>query len=552
MLNICFKNISKLIYILIFITYSNSVFSQLSNEIKKQIKVISCNIFNGGNKEGFNDLNNALKVIQNNDPDIIALQKVDSGSTDSQSRNMIEELGKLTHMSLINSENGVVVLTKFQILESLNHRLPCINESEQRFALELILRRNEKDTIRFVCAYSSHNSKSLSVSQARFINNLFNDNIPTILAGDFTVDRQSKEMDVLNEKWTESVGSDLKATLPACSQSSVDYVLFKPKYRWNSTDSSVVNDVKYSDHSQVIATFELKDNERIDWKTKEIARGVKWYSFLGYIDMFMSYQSINVIEVDLNKTEKKLRLAQSYENPSGITVDSMAISFNAIAAINGTYTDNEKANGTEKHISYYKSNDIEYEDISFPYDHPLSWKNDGCFYITKNEKAGIIRGEKELYENLDAPHIISGSPILIENNIPVGKYFVPYKISKLMSSSDCVSLLDYENPYRHQGVRHPRTAIGLKDENTVLLVTVDGRDKQAEGMSASELTTLLYDCLGCKDALNLDGGGSTTMWIKGETENGVVNYPSGGNGIKEKTLSHNVLRKLTNAIVIVP
>ncbi len=71
--------------------------------------------------------------------------------------------------------------------------------------------------------------------------------------------------------------------------------------------------------------------------------------------------------------------------------------------------------------------------------------------------------------------------------------------------------------------KHPRTAIGItRDRKTVYLVTVDGRQPRISvGASLDELAAYMVK-LGCWEALNLDGGGSTTM-IVGEK---VVNRPS--------------------------
>jgi hypothetical protein len=72
--------------------------------------------------------------------------------------------------------------------------------------------------------------------------------------------------------------------------------------------------------------------------------------------------------------------------------------------------------------------------------------------------------------------------------------------------------------------RHPRTAVGVRADGTLLFVTVDGRrPDESVGMSLRELTDLMLE-LGCVSANNLDGGGSTTMVIDGR----VVNRPSGG------------------------
>lgn len=71
--------------------------------------------------------------------------------------------------------------------------------------------------------------------------------------------------------------------------------------------------------------------------------------------------------------------------------------------------------------------------------------------------------------------------------------------------------------------RHPRTAAGVRADGTLIFVTVDGRQPETSvGMSIPELTDLMLE-LGCVSAMNLDGGGSTTMVINGQ----VVNRPSG-------------------------
>jgi exopolysaccharide biosynthesis protein len=70
--------------------------------------------------------------------------------------------------------------------------------------------------------------------------------------------------------------------------------------------------------------------------------------------------------------------------------------------------------------------------------------------------------------------------------------------------------------------RHPRTAIGWRKDGTLILVTVDGRQPQRSvGMTIEELAGLMLE-LGCVEALNMDGGGSTTMVVKDR----VVNSPS--------------------------
>jgi hypothetical protein len=77
--------------------------------------------------------------------------------------------------------------------------------------------------------------------------------------------------------------------------------------------------------------------------------------------------------------------------------------------------------------------------------------------------------------------------------------------------------------------RHPRTAAAVRADGTILLVTVDGRQPTwSVGMTLTELTDLLL-ALGAEGAINLDGGGSTTMVVAGE----VVNRFSDASGERE-------------------
>jgi hypothetical protein len=82
--------------------------------------------------------------------------------------------------------------------------------------------------------------------------------------------------------------------------------------------------------------------------------------------------------------------------------------------------------------------------------------------------------------------------------------------------------------------RHPRTLAGVRADGRLLLVTVDGRRRGwSTGMTLPEAARLMLS-LGARDALNLGGGGSTTMTIRGE----VVNRPSDRTG--ERRVSNGV------------
>ena len=86
--------------------------------------------------------------------------------------------------------------------------------------------------------------------------------------------------------------------------------------------------------------------------------------------------------------------------------------------------------------------------------------------------------------------------------------------------------------------RNPRTGVGVTADHMILLVTVDGRSSNSVGMSLYTFGTYMHT-LGAEWAMNLDGGGSSTMWVRGL---GVVNDPSDSSGE----------RPVTNALLVLP
>jgi len=120
---------------------------------------------------------------------------------------------------------------------------------------------------------------------------------------------------------------------------------------------------------------------------------------------------------------------------------------------------------------------------------------------------------------------LSGGPVLVQG----GK---PQKIRAAVDDAyEFSSMLE----------RHPRSAVGW-NRQWYFLVVVDGRQRDvSEGMTLPELAEYLVK-LGCEEALNLDGGGSATLWYEGE----VRNNPCDG---YERTIANSlvVVRKVLKA-----
>lgn len=109
-------------------------------------------------------------------------------------------------------------------------------------------------------------------------------------------------------------------------------------------------------------------------------------------------------------------------------------------------------------------------------------------------------------------HIISGGPYLVKNN----EIYVDMTAQKLSAI----------------GGRNPRTAIGYTKDNHLIMMTADGREGSSIGLTLIELANLMKE-FGCVNAMNLDGGGSTVMYVNGS----VVNRPQMQGGIP---LSHTL------------
>jgi hypothetical protein len=117
---------------------------------------------------------------------------------------------------------------------------------------------------------------------------------------------------------------------------------------------------------------------------------------------------------------------------------------------------------------------------------------------------------------------------LLENRVSVPGYRIQFAVGggpRLVSGGK-VKITSAAEQFRSditQG-RAPRTALGITADGAVLLVTVNGRQPGVSvGMTLDELAHLMIE-LGAIEAMNLDGGGSTTMVVRDK----VVNIPSDG------------------------
>jgi hypothetical protein len=238
---------------------------------------------------------------------------------------------------------------------------------------------------------------------------------------------------------------------------------------------------------------------------------IHWYS-LHTDDLNGAPAFINVLDIDLKRYEGDIVLA--WYRDTLIRTSDIAREHNAIAALNGSFFDMRVGGSV---LFLQESGEV----IAETHDR-IAFINEGAYAKDTSGTVMILKRPES-----DWTHSPAHADIMVSG--------------PLMIYDHAVCELD---SVRFNITRHPRTAIGITEDRRFLLVTVDGRHAEAAGMSMWELQALMLE-LGCKDALNFDGGGSTTMYIRGMTETGVVNCPS-----DNRKFDNEGERRVANAIVV--
>ncbi|GAB6179367.1 hypothetical protein JCM14036_06860 [Desulfotomaculum defluvii] len=132
--------------------------------------------------------------------------------------------------------------------------------------------------------------------------------------------------------------------------------------------------------------------------------------------------------------------------------------------------------------------------------------------VVAGTKVKVITEMPVDWKNLT--HVLAAGPLLVESGLPVEQAVNEGLWGTLLKPA-------------------PRTALGVNAQGKVLLVVVDGRQESSAGLTLEELAYLMVD-LGAVQAVGLDGGGSSEMWVKGK----IVNSPSDK---KERPLANGLM-----------
>jgi exopolysaccharide biosynthesis protein len=292
--------------------------------------------------------------------------------------------------------------------------------------------------------------------------------------------------------------------------------------------------------SPVFAQVDSVAISSAQWQITKLAKGVSWLRYhFKRNELFSANQHLSVVKIAENSTDAKLALGYS---DSLEYTSTICRRYGAIAGINGSFfrmkgpdpdhqpVGKASTNVIKKHIGnrsvvYLRVADSVITENTFARDSVRRRHQQGIIALASGKLSIRSTAATNLYWEriIAAEDILACGPVMLLNSI-----------------AQPIPNDDFCND------RHPRTAVGKMADGTILLVTVDGRTAQSAGMSITELMKVMR-WLGCEDAINLDGGGSTTMYVNEQPHRGVVNHPS-----DNKRFDADGERPVANVLMILP
>jgi len=233
-----------------------------------RVTVLTYNIYHGEDANGNSNLDAVAGIINSLEPDLVALQEVDNGTTRAKGLDLTAELSKRTGMKGVfgramdyaGGEYGEAILSRYPILDTKNNPLPHTPEAEPRAALEAHIQLPAGRKVVFVGTHLDHlQDQKNRMMQASRIRELYADyDLPVILAGDLNAVPDSDPIGLLIQEWSYAGRGDPKPTAPSLApKRKIDYIMFRPKDRWRVVKIRVIDEKVASDHCPVFAVLEL-------------------------------------------------------------------------------------------------------------------------------------------------------------------------------------------------------------------------------------------------------------------------------------------------------
>lgn len=253
------------------------------------------------------------------------------------------------------------------------------------------------------------------------------------------------------------------------------------------------------------------------WLKTRVAKQVKLFKHhFNNKNLFAANENISFIEV--KNTGRKAVFAIGAEEKELITTSNFGLRDTAIAAINGNFFD-VKNGGS---VDFVRLNGKIINENRLEKNNQRA-RHQQAAVVIEHGKISIKKWDQtnDWETKLTEQNIMLNGPLLFLNGI-----------------KEDLDTTDFNR------LRHPRTCLGIKPNGSVILLAIDGRNDNSAGASLPELTKIM-SWLGCTSAINFDGGGSTTLWINGFADQGVINYPT-----DNKKWDHEGQRKVANVILV--
>jgi endonuclease/exonuclease/phosphatase family metal-dependent hydrolase len=244
-----------------------SVWARGSANAPATIRVLTYNIHHGEGRDGEFDLPRLSRVITSVQPDLVALQEVDVGTTRASGVNQLTELARLTRMytqfgkamDYMGGGYGVAVLSRWPFSSTKNQPLPGSPDREPRTALTVQVRAGRQGPVlQFTSTHFDQARVEERLAQAEYLNELLvRDDVPGILAGDMNARPDTEVMKIFEPWWTEALPTDPgPTTTPPRPLLRGDHVLFRTAGDWRPIESRIIDDTVASDHRPVLLVLE--------------------------------------------------------------------------------------------------------------------------------------------------------------------------------------------------------------------------------------------------------------------------------------------------------
>jgi endonuclease/exonuclease/phosphatase family metal-dependent hydrolase len=232
-----------------------------------KIKVLTYNIHHGENTNEQLDLKGIANVILATNPDLVALQEVDSVTSRVKGSDQLKELAAITGMytyfvkamDFDGGGYGTGILSRFPIKNNITIPLPGNAGGEPRAAGIVTVQLPGDSLIHFVTTHFDAGRKGTArIAQANTLAKYFETaQTPVILCGDLNAAPTTKEIKTL-KKVFEDATHEAGPTFPSDTpRVKLDYIFLAPKGKWVATTASVIEETVASDHRPVICEVEL-------------------------------------------------------------------------------------------------------------------------------------------------------------------------------------------------------------------------------------------------------------------------------------------------------